>query len=42
MFTYFFLAVNKQMTSNKRTIFYLITEYSGFVKYTLNKLDLII
>ena len=38
----FNLAVNKLITEKMQNIFYQIAEHSGFIKYTLNKLDWII
>ena len=35
----FYLAVNKLMINNIQNTFYLIAENSGFMKYTLKKLD---
>ena len=34
-----YLAVNKLITNKMQNIFHLIAEYSGFMKYTLNKLN---
>ena len=34
-----FLAVNKQITNKMQNTFRLIVELSGFIKYSLNKLD---
>ena len=44
MFTYmvFNLAVNKLITDKMQNIFSLINERSGFIKYSLSKLDWII
>ena len=41
---FFFLdvTVNKHNTDKTENIFYLIAETSGYMKYTLNKLDKII
>ena len=42
MFTFvgfFYLAVNKLITDKTQNNFSLITEHSGFIKYSLNKLD---
>ena len=33
------LAVNKLITDKMQNIFYLIAENSGFIRYTLHKLD---
>ena len=33
------LAVNKLIINEMQNIFYLIVEYSGFMKYTINKAD---
>ena len=35
----FYLAVNKELTLKMLNIFCLITENSGFLKYTINKLE---
>ena len=38
---HYYLAVNKLIIDTTQNI-YLIAEHSGFIKYTLNKLDLMI
>ena len=38
----FLLAVNKLITDKTPNLFCLIAKYSGFMKYTWNKLDWII
>ena len=35
----FYLAVNKLITEKMQNIFSLIAEHSGFIRYTLNKID---
>lgn len=36
---FFYLAINKLVTDKMQNVFNLIVEHSGFIKYTLNKLD---
>ena len=36
---FFYLAVNKLITNKMQNIFYVIAKYSGFMKYTWNKLN---
>ena len=35
----FYSAVNKLIIDKRQNIYSLIAEHSGFIKYTLNKLD---
>ena len=41
-FVIFHLTVNKLITDKTQNIFWLIAEYSGFMKYVSNNLDEII
>ena len=36
---FFYLAVNKPITDDKQFIFSLIAEHSGFIKFSLSKVD---
>ena len=35
--TFFYLAVNRLIAHKSQNILYLITEYSDFIEYTVNK-----